>query len=250
MKAARDTWLGDPVDLAGTAALIVGIAIAPLAEGRLGAAAISLGLFGPWLLREARVFAWRDDFQREVHLRAGMHALLAVGLIVTAVMVTQGAGGSGSADLGWDLRDRMSASTVLVIMATTWICSRVMQFWGPLTGARRFLVFMAAAGLFGLAHTLWTRHVHGLIMPLRPLLISCAQVGWLGLLFFTVPRRPRLVGWLLAATLATMTPDLVRCLRQDGGEPAWAGAVYEICMLLPLLLSAVALVGYREREQD
>ncbi len=44
-----------------------------------------LGLFGPYLLREAGVLSWRDDFQRETTLRAGMHALIVTGILLVVV---------------------------------------------------------------------------------------------------------------------------------------------------------------------
>jgi hypothetical protein len=68
-----------------------------------------LGMFGPFVLRESGMLSWRDEFQRETTLRAGMHSLLAVGVLVTATMATQGFGGINLP------MDSIRASTVLLV---------------------------------------------------------------------------------------------------------------------------------------
>jgi len=39
-----------------------------------------MGLFGPYILRESGVIPWRDDYQRETMMSAGMHALIVTGI--------------------------------------------------------------------------------------------------------------------------------------------------------------------------
>jgi hypothetical protein len=55
-------------------------------------ALVFLGLVGPVLLRELGLARWRDDFQREAVMRSGMHALVAVGALLTLSAILEGGG--------------------------------------------------------------------------------------------------------------------------------------------------------------
>lgn len=244
-------WLGDRGDLTGSAVLVAGlISFVVLDRTQLGVALVGLGLFGPSLLREAGLLRWRDDFHRDVTVRAALHALLVVGVLLTVVMVVDGVGGSGSPANGWEIKDRISASAILFPLAMTWWLSRFLQFWGAQSGSRRLLVGFFAIAAVALVSATVTAGQSGSDVVSAELLVSMAQISWIGLLAAGVVRWPHQVGWLLLATVATRTHDLVAAVRQDTGEPALVGLVLELCMWLPLLLAGFALVMTKRMSSD
>ena len=156
---------------------------------------VFLGLFGPFLLRELRVLRWRDDFQREAVMRSGMHALVAVGVLLTVVVILQGAG--GPALDAPDRPDAYPAGVSLLLLAITWGLSWLLQFWGVRTGAFRILlwtlattttatitalIYLAAIGQPQSWHGIWTGGLQ-------------LVVGWT--LVLLCRRWPRATGWLV-----------------------------------------------------
>jgi hypothetical protein len=92
-----------------------------------------------YLLHDLGVLTWRDDFQREVALRSGMHALVIVGLVSAWVVATANV---------WDIAARESgpgdgmawqAALTLRIATIAWGISWLIQYWGGWAGSIRIL---------------------------------------------------------------------------------------------------------------
>ena len=251
MKMGNLGRLGDRADLVGSVLTMIGLGVVIVFERtQIGALLVGIGLFGPSLLREAGVLHWRDDFHREVNMRAALHALLTVGVLLTAVMVSQGVGGTKEAGHAWELKDRTDATSILFPLAIVWGLSRLLQFWGPVAGAKRLVTaffLVVAVAQVGALFIVWQR---GSPQTPAKLLMSAAQILWIGALAMGVSRWPRLTGWLLLATVVGQVRHFARIAQQNSGEPAWIGLVYELCAWLPLLLAGLALVGMKRTTDE
>jgi len=197
-----------------------------------------LGLFAPFLLRELGVMRWRDDFQREAVMRSGMHALAAVGVLLTVIVILQGTGGTALNAI--ERADDYPAGVIFLLMAITWGLSWLLQFWGARTGAFRILlwtlattttatiaalIYVAAIGQPQSWHGIWTAGLQ-------------LVIGWA--LVLLCRRWPRVTGVLVLATVAWMVWTLRTTLA---GHPAMILAL--IIVGLPFLVPGVALIFSR-----
>jgi hypothetical protein len=209
---------------------------------------VFLGLFGPFLLREAGVMRWRDDFQREAVMRSGMHALVAVGVLLTASAILEG----GGTDFGqqpsgeWG---RIPAGIVLIVLGITWGLSWLLQFWGVRTGAFRILLWTVAtytvihAGLLIQALALG----RGLPWSAGYTASSLLQLlgGWL--VVFTSRRWPRATGILLFGIVAWQLREIPTALEVAGYQVAVIGIGL---LTLPFLVPAIALLLSKGEQAD
>ncbi len=239
---------GGKVDLWANILLIIGLLGMALEYDQWGSVIVGLGLFGPYLLRELGFLPWCDEFQREIFMRSGMHALLGVGILVTAIMAIEGVGGRTDLEGNWLMKDSMTASTVLLVLAVIWILSRLLQYWGTLIGSRRFLIGYFSISFVGISIVFVSVLGHGIGFSFSKWFLAFAQIGWIGILALGVYRWPRIVGFLLLGTLATTAPHIIAIAGQNMGEPAWVGVIVETCVLiLPLLIPGFALVLYKKK---
>ena len=205
MSAPLSQSLRDPTPLIAGALVLLGLVGSFVGPDRLILLA-GLGMFGPFVLRESGVLPWRDEFQRETTLRAGMHALLAVGVLVTATMATQGYGGINLP------MDSIRASTVLLVLGLTWILSKILQFWGAQRGAFRLLTAYVGVVLLiwagGLAIIGFHRHIDA-----SP--TSTGTLAWVALLI-----------WIgaLADCMPPLAADGRLALAGDRGRHASVGS--------------------------
>lgn len=238
----------EPIQTGGTVLAIFGILGSLFGPDWL-IAFTGVGLFGPLLLRETGALRWRDEFQRETTIRACMHALMAVGILATGTMATQGYGGLH------ERMDLIGASTVLWVLGLTWGLSKVLQFWGAPDGAFRLLLGYAAV-LLTIATTrivlFGTESRIDLKNNPPSTLLWVAILTWLLGLTVLSRYRPRTTGWLLLLTAAFAMP-----LLQDwvgyigGGTQGWTKTidVFPVAAL-PLLAAGLSLIPMRDRGEE
>jgi hypothetical protein len=131
----------------------------------------------------------------------------------------------------------------MLILVLTWTSGRLIHFWGPRQGARRFLtaylsiiVAVYAVGAF-LIMRQGGSFTTGSVVP------SLAQIAWLGSLILASRRWPRAAGWLLLATAVAVLPTLIRTVGYGMGTPTWIGAIeLAALVLVPLLTPALVLI--------
>jgi hypothetical protein len=248
MTPLPKSWIAEPLSNAGTLVAILGLLGSLLGPDWL-ILFTGIGLFGPLLLRESGAVRWRDEFQRETNLRACTHASIAVGILATGTMVTQGFGGLH------ERMDSIEASTVLWVLALTWGMSRILQFWSAPGGAFRLLLGYAAVllvvattpiVLFGTAQV-----VNVKTNPPSGLLWA-GILAWLLVLIVLMRRRPRTSGWLLLLTAALAVPllrDWVAYL--GGGTRGWTKTIDVLPLaVLPLLAAGLSLTLVRRRDAE
>lgn len=206
-----------------------------------------LGLFGPFLLRELGILRWRDDFQREAVMRSGMHALVAVGVLLTAVVSVQGAGGSYSAEEKIRYADAFPLGVVFALLAVTWGLSWLLQFWGVRTGAFRILLWtMATVTAVGLSTNVYLA-LSGRPMSWHGIWTGGVQVliGWA--LVLLSRRWPRITALLLIGIVGWMVWTTGAMLAHQG-HPS---VVLVISLVgLPFLVPAIALLASRDDDLD
>jgi hypothetical protein len=207
-----------------------------------------LGLFGSLILREVGVLRWRDEFQREAVMRAGMHALIAVGLVVTLVMATQGFGGTSYMGGPVEYADAFPVSVVFWVLAVTWGLSWLLQFWGARQGAFRILLmFMAVLTLVATVSLVFTA-LRGHQQQLHAIITGYGQLamGWLAVM--ACRRWPRVTGTALVAVTALALKTVLPTLRQFGGLDGYLAVL--VAVVMPLLVPAAALIFSREEPAE
>jgi len=253
MKPLLKHLLAEPVQTAGTALVLFGILGSLLGPDWL-IVFTGVGLFGPLLLHETGTIRWRDEFQRETTVRACTHALIAVGILATGTMATQGYGGLH------EPMDLIGASTVLWVLGLTWGLSKVLQFWEAPGGAFRLLLGYAAVlltvatsrmVLFGSGPRIDVKH--------NPpsTLVWVAILTWLLGLTLLSRRRPRITGWLLLLTAAVAVPLLRGWVGYVGNAThgwmkaidVWPVAALPLLAIGLSLIAAEDAVGQRPGEQ-
>lgn len=233
-------WLRDPVGLLSFAGIAAGLAGLLISERDGFVALFFAGVFGPTLLRELGLLRWRDEFQRETTTRAALHAFLGAGAFLAAVMSLHGFTGTYDAG-GKTFQDALPASTVVILLATVWYLSRLLQYWGPVRAAVRiWTAFSCTYLVFWIVVVVAVSRTQGNVSV--PQLALNAIFCLVPLILALVGRRlPRvagvvalvLVGWFVAAGFRNTTPSTI----------PWE-LYLDILLLIvaPLAAPAVALV--------
>lgn len=201
-----------------------------------------------YLLHDMGVIAWRDDFQREVAMRSGMHALVAVGLVCAMVLVTDNAG--AVAVRSGDARHDMvaMAGMTLQIAAIIWGMSWLVQYWGGHVGAIRILWVLLGINIIDTAGTLL--YVHW--TPAN---------GWIGyfakfsfypiaaLVIIGCRRWHRVGGAVLCVYLIARTWIVTRGMVEIGLMEDPLVRTNMIVMMLPLIVPALTLLSARHARE-
>jgi len=238
----------EPIQTAGTVLAIFGIFGSFLGPDWL-IAFTGIGLFGPLLLRETGALRWRDEFQRETTIRACMHALMAVGILATVTMATQGYGGLH------ERMDSIGASTVLWVLGLTWGLSKVLQHWGAPDGAFRLLLgYTAVLLLIATTRIVLFGTVARIDIKQNPpsTLVWIAILAWLLGLTVLSRYRSRTTGWLLLLTAASAVPLLQDWVGYIGsGTRGWTKTIDVLPLaVLPLLAAGLSLIPLRDRSKE
>jgi len=207
-----------------------------------------LGLFGPYILREAGVLSWRDDYQRETMMRAGMHALIVTGMLLVVVQSVQGVGGSGQIVAEIVPADNFPTSVIFTTMALTWGLSWLLQFWGVRQGSFRILAILA--GGMALMHTviIIISAMKGHSMGFHGIWTGFAQLAWIGFLAFTSRRWPRLTSLALTGTVTFALWTLFSSWNQ---ELALDTSIIVLNIIVaPLMVPAIALITLRRSQEE
>lgn len=126
IKVTTPTWIAGGL-------MTVGILLAVSGAGWWFLLLAAAGALGPGLLREFGILNELDEFEQEVHRRAGYHAYLAgtlVAFLLTALSRSEGL-----------TRLADSAITLLLIVPLfTWFLSSLFGYWGTVKAARRILL--------------------------------------------------------------------------------------------------------------
>ena len=248
MTSLPRSMFTEPIPTAGTVIAILGILGSLLGPDWL-IAFTGIGLFGPLLLREAGVIGWRDEFQRETTLRASLHAFMAVGILATGTMATQGYGGLH------DRMDLIGASTVLWVLALTWGLSMVLQFRPAPDGPFRLLLVYGAV-LLTVAATRVVLFGIGSSIDIKnnppSVLLWAAILTWLLVLIVLCRYFPRTTGWLLLLTATFAAPMLQDWVAYFGGwTRGWTKTIVVLPVaVLPLLATGLALIRTSDRKDE
>ncbi len=184
----------------------------------------ALGAFGPPLLRAAGLLRDVDEFQREAARRAALHAYLAAGLFLSAVVIAKQ---WGTANMD---HDAFPASSALAVLVTTYLMSRLVSFWGARGAAFRVLL---AFGCFWLAfvvlsHTGIEMLIEGVVV-VPFFVLAFASRRW---------PRPSGIALIVTASAAFWLFDLARAFRGNQGA-----VMVTIVFVLPLAVTGLALVA-------
>lgn len=196
-----------------------------------------------YLLHDMGVIAWRDDFQREVAMRSGMHALVAIGLVCALVLATSHTTTAAARDRGPGQEMAAMAGMTLQIAAITWGMSWLVQYWGGHVGAIRILWVLLGISVIDTAGTLF--RVHG-----------TASIGWVylgrfgvypiaALLIIGCRRWPRVGGGVLCAYLIGKTWIVTRAMAEVGLMQDTLVQTYMVAMTLPLIVPVLTLLSAR-----
>jgi hypothetical protein len=207
------------------------------------AAAVGGAFMLAYLLHDLGILAWRDDFQREVAMRAGVHALIAVGLVSAFLLATYGAGENLSRDP--DLADRAipTAALILRVAIIAWGMSWLLQYWGGRTGAVRILwILLGVSFLDTIASTVRAR-------PTDPMgLATLVRFSWypLGILALLGCRRwPRIGGAVLGLFVVGASWFLARGMSGVGLLEDSFMQLYVVEKAVLLWVPAMSLVSAR-----
>lgn len=237
-------WARNPVNLLTTLMIWGGLFAAITTQTSWPIAILGAGLLGPTLLRELGLMRWEDEFQREVMVRAALHAFLAVGAALTAIMAINGFSGTYSAEMK-DFEDAVPASTLLALLALVWYLSRLLQYWGARKAAFRIwggvglvwlgVVLVAMATLAPMRADLSLTSILQRCVPAAPLLV----LAWLSI------RWPRVAGATGLAFLAWWLLGTGLWRTFDSGMPWEMTLDVAMLILVPIAAPAVALLAAR-----
>lgn len=198
-----------------------------------------------YLLHDLGVLAWRDDFQREVALRSGMHALIVVGLVSAWVTATANV---------WELAARDSspgdgmtwqAAMTLRIAVIAWGTSWLIQYWGGQAGSIRILWVLL--GLSFVDKLVTAFRVHEAPADVATLI---ARFGWYPLAALGIigcRRWPRGGGAALGIGLLAWAWFASHVLAGSGLLGDTSFQLDAIAKSMPLLVPALALLSTRHR---
>ena len=238
-------WARNPVNPVSTLMIWGGLLTAIATQAPAWIWVFGAGFFGPTLLRELGLMRWEEEFQREVALRAALHAMLAVGLLSTAVMAINGFGGTYNDEMK-AFEDAMPASTVLILLALVWSLSRLIQYWGVRKAAFRIWCGVGLVWLGVVLIALMTLEPIREGMGPRRLLEMCLFWAPLLVLAWLAPRWPR---WVGAAGLAYLGWILFGAdmAQAFAGTMPWEMRLDMVLLTLaPVGAPAVALLASRK----
>jgi len=196
-----------------------------------------------YLLHDLGVIAWRDDFQREVAMRSGMHALVAVGLVCAMVVAT-----NNTTELvareepGYGLT--MMAALTLRIAAIIWGLSWIVQYWGGHVGAIRILWVLLGISFIETAGTTMLR-VHGTEAGGMLFFARLWFYPLLALAIVGCRRWPRVGGAALCVYLIGKTWFVAHSFAAVGLMEDTLVQASMIAMTLPLMVPALTLLSAR-----
>lgn len=207
-----------------------------------------LGLFGPYILCEAGVMPWRDDYQRETVMRAGMHALIVTGMLLVVVQAVQGVGGSGKVFSEIVPADNFPTSVIFYTMVLTWGLSWLIQFWGVKQGSFRILAILAGSMTLLITVPLIVAAIKGHSMGFHAIWPGYAQLAWIGFLAFTSRRWPRFTSLALTGTVIFALWTFFRSWNQ--GLTLDVSIIVLNLMVVPLMVPAIALITHRRSQEE
>jgi len=200
-----------------------------------------------YLLHDMGVIAWKDDFQREVAMRSGMHALVAVGLVCAMVLATNNTTELSAREGGLGRGLEVMAGTTLRIAAIIWGLSWLVQYWGGHVGAIRILWVLLGINVIETAGTLL--YVQGDAASGITWLARFWFYPFLALAIVGCRRWHRVGGVVLCVFLVGKTWFIAHGLAGIGlMEDTWV-QMGMITMTLPLMVPALALVSARRADE-
>ncbi len=178
-------WARNPVNLVSAVMIWGGLLAAVETQTNWLMAVFGAGLLGPTLLRELGLMRWEDEFQRDVATRAALHAFLAGGVLLVAVMGFNGFGGPDNPELKF--KDAVPASSVLITLTLVWYLSRLLQYWGARKAAFRIWGFVGLVWLLVSLISIFTiDQVRENLSPGRFLMMLVPALSLLVLAWLTV----------------------------------------------------------------
>ena len=197
-----------------------------------------------YLLHDVGAVAWRDDFQREVAMRSGMHALVAVGLICAMVLATNNTTELVAREGGPGYGMTMMAALTLRIAAIIWGLSWLVQYWGGRIGAIRILWVLLGISFIETAGTTMLR-VHGNTAGGMTFFARLWFYPLIALAIVGCRRWPRAGGVVLCVFLIGKTWFVAHSMAAVGLMEDTLVQTSMIAMTLPLLVPALTLLSAR-----
>lgn len=200
-----------------------------------------------YLLHDMGVIAWKDDFQREVAMRSGMHALVAIGLVCAMVLATDDT--TAVAARSGDARHDMvaMAGMTLQIAAIIWGMSWLVQYWGGHVGAIRILWVLLGISIIDTAGTLLRVYGSAAINPTYLTQFWFYPIAVL--VIFGCRRWHRVGGVVLCAYLIGRTWFVTHALAGVGLMEDTLVQTNMIAVTLPLMVPALTLLSARRTRE-
>ncbi|MBM4131359.1 hypothetical protein FJ250_10105 [bacterium] len=212
------------------------------------AAAVSAVLLLLYLLHDLGILNWKDDFRREVAMRSGLHALVAVGLVSAFIVATNNVAEllSRAPNRGGDAV--YTAATTLRIAAIAWGMSWLIQFWGGRAGAIRILWLLLGISFLDTAVTLV--RVQGTAVGAMSVFAKFAWYPLAALAIIGCRRWPRVGGAVLGLAVVGVTWYLARGMAGVGILEDTSIQIYMLGRAMLLWIPALALLSARRIRED